>query len=37
VAGLVTMALGQTLVLGLVAAVCLVVAPVVLYLALSDE
>jgi hypothetical protein len=36
-AGLVTMALGQSLVLGLVAAVCLVVAPVVLYFALSDE
>jgi hypothetical protein len=37
VAGLVTMALGQSLVLGLVAAICLVVAPVVLYFALSDE
>ncbi len=37
VAGVVTMALGRSLVLGLVAAICLVVAPVVLYFALSDE
>ena len=37
VPGLVTMALGQSLILGLVAAICLVVAPVVLYFALSDE
>jgi len=37
VAGVVTMALGQSLVLGLVAAACLVLAPVVLYFALSDE
>ena len=34
---LVTLALGQSLVLGLIAAACLVLAPVVLYLALSDE
>ena len=37
VAGLATMALGQSLVLGLIAAICLVVAPVVLYFALSDD
>ena len=37
VAGLVAMALGQSLVLGLVAAVGLVAAPVILYFALSDE
>jgi hypothetical protein len=36
-AGVVTMALGQSLVLALVAAACLVLAPVVLYFALSDE
>lgn len=37
VAGLVSMALGQSLALAVVAAACLVVAPVVLYFALSDE
>jgi hypothetical protein len=37
VAGLVSMALGQSLVLALVAAACLVLAPVVLYFALSDD
>ncbi len=37
VLGVVTMALGQSLVLGLVAAVGLVAAPVILYFALSDE
>ena len=36
-AGVVTLALGQSLVLGLVAAACLVLAPVVLYFALSDD
>jgi hypothetical protein len=37
VAGLVSIALGQSLVLALVAVTCLVVAPVALYFALSDE
>lgn len=37
VAGLVSMALGQSLVLALVAAAFLVLAPVVVYLALSDD
>jgi hypothetical protein len=37
VAGLVSMALGQSLVLALFAAACLVVAPVLLYFALSDD
>jgi hypothetical protein len=35
--GVVSMALGQSLVFGVVAAACLVLAPVVLYFALSDD